>query len=276
MQVVPENTRDVDVGLTARDYSRLASRLERETGIHLPPGKHELLRSRLRRRLSILGVESFAAYADLLESDASSEELRHFIDALTTNETSFFREPEHFDFLSSVLGSMPRACGAEIRVWSAACSSGEEPYSIAIASQRAGLVEPKAMRILATDVCRPVLQRAREAVYSRERVERHPWASAFFESASDTEVRVKAATRSMVRFALLNLQRSWPMTGPFDFIFCRNVMIYFTPETREWLAGRFRRLLRPGGHLLIGHSETLGPSPTGWHCVKPSIYRKVS
>ncbi|MBI3206325.1 MAG: protein-glutamate O-methyltransferase CheR [Myxococcales bacterium] len=244
------------------------------SGITLGPAKHGLVQARLGKRLRELGLDSFEAYVARLGSDPA--EVPRMVDAMTTNKTSFFREAVHFDFLLERALPVWRRPDHRPRVWSAGCSTGEEPYSLAMLLVES-LSEPRLRdaSILATDISERVLARARSGEYSggalgdiaprrRER---------FFEP-SETGGRVRPEVRSLVRFARLNLLESWPMRGPFDAIFCRNVMIYFDEPTRARLAQRFRALLAPGGLLLIGHSETLGASHEGFTCLRPSVYAR--
>jgi chemotaxis protein methyltransferase CheR len=194
---------------------------------------------------------------------------------ITTNKTQFFREARHFEFLVEQLPAW-RALGRPIRIWSAGCSSGEEVYTLAmVLAEHLPAPELRAARILGTDISRPVLERAQAAVYrpqdleglDAERCRRH-----LLRRGDAYEVRPEL--RALVSFARLNLLEHWPMRGPFHAIFCRNVMIYFDRPTRERLIARFHALLPPGGHLLVGHSESLSGLEHGYRYVAPAVYVK--
>ena len=266
--------------LTDAQFQRISILLQSVCGIALNTGKQELVRGRLAKRLRALGLSNFSAYLAHLEADASGEELTQMVDVLTTNKTSFFREPQHFAHLAQNVLPALAARGGRVRLWSAGCSSGEEPYSLAIVlceclpeSDR-----PDA-RILATDICTRMVAATREALYGEEAlrgvapglVQKH-----FVRVGTERPRRYRVAdhVRRIVRPARLNLMEAWPMTGPFDIIFCRNVMIYFDRPTRQGLVERFWRILAPGGHLFVGHSESL----TGWahrfRYVQPAVYVK--
>jgi len=265
--------------LTPEHFARVAALVRHVAGIDLRPGKEGLVRSRLAGRMRALAVSSFDEYLDRVERDASGAELVQMLDVITTNKTSFFREAEHFRFLQDeILPALGRRPGG-LRIWSAGCSSGEEPYTTAIVL-RESLPEPQfaAARILATDLSTRVLARAREATYPEELLSDVPphLVRRHFVTVPGGErlVRVADATRAGVRFARLNLMSSWPMQGPFDLILCRNVMIYFDKATQERLVDRFAALLAPGGHLFVGHSESLTGLQHGLQYVQPAVYRK--
>ena len=253
----------------------------RETcGIDLQPGKEALVQARLVRRLSALGLSSFFQYVRLLSEDSSGSELRRMVDALTTNQTSFFREPRQFEFLDEILIPELGHSKHPIRIWSAGCSSGEEPYSIAMAlcDRLAGLQERDA-RILATDISERILTEARTGSYSETsmRAITEDARSRHFAVSIEGAARsfhVKDRIRSMVAFARLNLQGECPMRGPFDAIFCRNVMIYFDFETRQALIDRFWSQLRSGGYLFVGSAESLTGMRHSFQYVQPAIFRK--
>jgi chemotaxis protein methyltransferase CheR len=266
-----------ELDLTERQFRHVRERLYALAGINLLPGKEGLVRARLGKRLRALGLATFEEYLDRVEGDASGRELRAFIDALTTNKTSFFREPQHFDFLAArVLPACAEAGRA--RIWSAGCSSGEEAYTIAMVMRETiPDVERMDARVLATDISERVLARAREGVYEHElmRDVPVPLARKYFacvRQEAPRAYRAGDALRALVRFARLNLMEAWPMRGPFDAIFCRNVMIYFDRPTQERLVGRFWELLAPGGHLFVGHSESLTALDHRFRYVQPAVY----
>jgi len=265
--------------LRPHEFRRLRELLYETCGIRLRDGKEELVRSRLGRRVVDAGAPSFAAYLDRIENDASRRqfaELGALVDALTTNQTAFFREPAHFEFfIAKVLPRMAQAT-QPVRVWSAGCSTGEEPFTIA-ALMREHLPADRfgGARILATDVSSRVLARARAATYGARAITAIPATlrrRMLDVSASGDRFVVREELRAVVRFARLNLIRDWPLRGPFDAIFCRNVMIYFDAGVRQRLVERFWRVLAPGGHLFVGHSESLGTMTHGFRYVQPAVY----
>ena len=271
--------------ISAEEFDALRTLIKQWCGIHLREGKQTLVRARLNRRLRVLGLDSFSAYVKHLREDESGQEITALLDAISTNVTSFFREANHFAYVREKL--MPRwreegeSGRLRLRIWSAGCSSGEEPYSIAM-SLREGLkgVEGFDARILATDISTDILAAARRGVYAAEMLEHAPefCTRSYFDAvvAGDHagSFRANEELRSMIKFGRLNLMDPWPMSGPFDAIFCRNVMIYFDPETQARLVARFAALLRPGGILFIGHSESLMGNDCGLANQGPAIYRK--
>lgn len=264
-----------DIQLSARAFERISATVYDACGIMLPKGKEQLVRSRLLQRLRTLDLASFDVYADFVDSDKTRVELRTMIDLVTTNKTSFFRENNHFDYLRETVVPELVKNGDQVRIWSAGCSSGEEPTTIAMVLDQA---LPEAVRrrtkILATDISDRILEKARAGDYAPEMFESVPTAarSRYFESNQDGTWHVGSHLRSMITFARLNLLHEWPMKGPFDVIFCRNVMIYFDRPTQTRLVQRFRNLLREGGHLLIGHSESVDAAAVGLRQVMPATY----
>ncbi|MCC5926874.1 MAG: protein-glutamate O-methyltransferase CheR [Bacteroidetes bacterium] len=245
------------------------------SGIFLAEGKEALVKARLLKRLRRLGLYDFDDYFDYIESDKSGVEFLSLVDVLTTNKTSFFRESQHFDYINDVV--MPTINDREVAWWSAGCSSGEEPYTLAMnyLQYKKGRGN---LRILATDISSLVLQRAKEGIYSAEHVRDIPdaWLKKYFTriGVNPEAWQVDDRIASMIKFGRLNLQESWPMKGPFNIIMCRNVMIYFNRDTQQKLIKRFYDLLEPGGHLFLGHSETIsGPNP-GFVSVRPAAYQK--
>lgn len=263
--------------LTERAFREIARLVHEVAGIHLVESKRELVRARLGKRLAELDLPDFERYVEYVRGDRTGNELLVMIDLLTTNKTSFFREPAHFAFLRETV--IPRTRPGRFRVWSAACSSGEEPYSIAIElleDLRGGGWDP---RILATDISPSILALARRGIYRGEQLEDvpGPWRRKYFRPAPEAGAdrwSVTPDVRRLVRFARLNLMDPWPMKGPFDVIFCRNVMIYFDKPTQARLVARFHDLLRPGGWLFVGHSESLTNVEHPYEYVQPAIYRR--
>lgn len=278
--------------LSADEFQRVARLIYAAAGISLPSGKEGLVRARLGPRLRQHGLSSVTDYLAFVEADRTGQERVRLVDVLTTNKTSFFREAEHFHFMASAvlppLEARWRASRTAARVWSAGCSSGEEPYTIAmVLRERLGAEHATAARILATDISTRVLDRARAATYTSDAVAdiprdvaaRHLKRAAgagagTAASPGDRLHEVVPATRALVRFAHLNLMGDWPMRGPFDVIFCRNVMIYFDRPTQERLVQRFASLLAPGGYLLVGHSESLNALSHPLAYVQPAVYMK--
>ncbi len=262
--------------LSEAQFEKISRVVYRLCGINLRHGKEELVKARLTKRLRALKLGSFEEYMKYLERDRSGQELAIMIDTLTTNKTSFFRESQHFEYLRQRV--LPGLTSDRIRFWSAGCSSGEEPFSLAIVLREAlPEVDQRDVRILATDISEDMLETARAAVYEEEKLGDVPaqLLQKYFTRVSHKPVRkyrVKDEVRGLVRLAKLNLIESWPIRGPFDAIFCRNVMIYFDQPTRERLVQRFWELLRPGGHLFVGHSESLRASQHQFAYVQPAVY----
>jgi chemotaxis protein methyltransferase CheR len=250
-----------EFAFTGDDFARITKLLYQDSGIHLPGSKVTLVYSRLAKRLRVLGLKTFRQYCDLVTSEAGAQERRSMLTALTTNVTRFFREPHHFDhFLERCLTPVldHARSGGRLRFWSAGCSSGEEPYSLALTLLSA---LPEAadldVRILATDIDPAILTRARQAVYGEDAIAAIPQAlrGRWLEKAGDSSWRMGEALRRLVVFNELNLMSSWPMKGRFQAIFCRNVAIYFDDPTQHKLWERFADALTEGGRLYIGHSE---------------------
>lgn len=236
------------------------------------PDKDALLSARILRRMRTLNITEFEAYEVRFRSDPS--EVEHFINAVTTNTTYFFREPDHFDLIAAHLQQQVAAGQRRIRIWCAASSTGEEPYTLAMVLHRALQDSFVDLAILATDIDTRVLARARAGIYPRSALDKVPteYQTFAFEPHPDGVV-VRPRIRELVRFARLNLDRPpYPMSGPLDIILCRNVMIYFDTKTRGVLVREFQRLLSSSGLLVIGHSESLQGLNSKLGVVKPSVY----
>ena len=260
--------------LETKEFEAISALVYDVAGIHLHEGNRGLVRTRLTRRLKELGVRDFPSYLALVRAHEGRQELPRMVDILTTNKTSFFRESGHFDFLSRVLAPAWAADQRELRIWSAGCSTGEEPYTLAMLLRR-DLRGPRG-RILATDISERVLEQARAGIYTERQVEDIPVElrkTAFTRRPGQDGLSIHVDLRKMVRFARLNLMDAWPMKGPFQAIFCRNVMIYFDHPTQERLVNRFASLLAPGGHLFIGHAESLTGLQHPYEYVQPALYR---
>jgi chemotaxis protein methyltransferase CheR len=242
---------------TPRDFTRVRALIYRQAGISLGESKQEMVYSRLARRLRAKGLSSFEVYLDILESGRDSEEWEAFTNALTTNLTSFFREAHHFPILAEYMRNMK----APLSIWCSASSTGEEPYSIAMTVCEAfGTLTPP-VSIVATDIDTNVLETAANGVYPIDRVEKmaQDRVKRFFQRGKGDRsglVRVRPELRQLITFKPLNLLGgSWPISGPFDVIFCRNVMIYFDKPTQGQILARFVPLMKPAGLLFAGHSE---------------------
>jgi chemotaxis protein methyltransferase CheR len=269
-------------------YDAFARYIERELGIKMAPQKRIMLQGRLQRRLRALSLPSFDAYRDLvLTSPAGALELVHFVDAVTTNKTDFYREAAHFAHLDGVLAARAGAGAGQGRfqLWCAGCSTGEEPYTAAmVLAERLGVrgvAGASAFAILATDISQRVLAIARQGIYPRERVaplpqqlrQRHVRDS---KDRSTGLVRVAPHLRERVSFHRLNfMQPDYGVTDQFDAIFFRNVAIYFDRPTQEAVVGKLCRSLRPGGHLYVGMSESLAGLDVPVTQVAPAVYRKA-
>jgi chemotaxis protein methyltransferase CheR len=266
--------------LHSADFETISQLVYHCSGIRLAQGKEELVRSRLMKRLRALGIDNFHGYLKYVKEDRSAQELNIMIDALTTNKTSFFRENQHFDYMRAHILPVLKKRGAGIRLWSAGCSSGEEPYSIAmLLCEEWPQIDYTNVRILATDISERILAKARNGEYEKDNMQGIPpsYLSKYFNLVQSQPNRIYGINdriKNMVRFARLNLIGEWPMKGPFDVIFCRNVMIYFDSETQGRLVRRFGGLLVTGGHLLIGHSESLVANSSGLKYMQPATYMK--
>jgi chemotaxis protein methyltransferase CheR len=264
------------------DFDALRLLVKQVAGISLSDTKRELVYGRVSRRLRALGLAGFAQYRELL-AGGDGQEMVEFCNALTTNLTSFFREAHHFEYLREQL-LLPRAADSgasrRIRIWSSACSTGEEPYSIAMTVCEA-LPDWRKwdIRILATDLDSEVLARAKSGVYAADRVRglNPRRLSQFFASQGSgqaTQYRISPEIAGMITFKQLNLMHPLPMPGPLDAIFCRNVVIYFDKDTQRELFGRVARLQRPGDLLFIGHSESLFKVSDEYALVGKTVYRR--
>ncbi|MCI4662763.1 MAG: protein-glutamate O-methyltransferase [Neomegalonema sp.] len=244
-----------------REFSKIVLDL---TGIVIQAHKRQMITSRLSRRLRAKGMGSFSDYLEFVTSERGATEHEEFVNAVTTNLTSFFRESHHFDhFAEAVIKPFVAARGTKMRVWSSAASSGEEPYSIAMTALAAsGGHLPRDFKILATDLDTRMLTRCREGVYTSERGEKLPPMAAPYVERSGDQISVKQQAKALITFNQLNLLHDWPMKGPFDVIFCRNVLIYFDLATKRSIVDRLTKLIRPQGFLYLGHSEAmLGEHP---------------
>lgn len=275
-----------DKAITPREYELFRALVYEQTGINLGAQKQQLLRARLGKRLRAGRFKSYRAYYEFVKSDATGAELHALIDAISTNTTHLFREKQHFEFLRRTLRQCIddpawRASNRTLRIWSAGCSSGDEPYSIAMTVDDV-LAGRHDWRILATDISARVLEQARAGCYDAHRLGTVPpqFRSRYFTRDRDPKrstLQVRAELRERITFAQLNLMDArFPFRHGFHWIFCRNVMIYFDRPTQEALVRKLATHLRPGGYLVIGHSESLNGVHHGLQYVQPTIYRQTT
>jgi len=272
-----------DFSFTDRDFEKVRTLVKNHTGISLSDAKKDMVYSRLSRRLRSLELEKFSDYCSLVEGGDDAE-LINFTNAITTNLTAFFREEHHFQYLAKTV--VPELIKSNIkdrriRVWSAGCSTGEEPYSLAIALKESiPSFDSWDVKILATDLDSDVLQTAKNGVYKSDRIDgltsarKRNW---FLKGKGDNvgTVRVRPELQEMITFKQLNLLREWPTKGPFDFIFCRNVVIYFDKDTQKVLFDRYANVLKSDSHLFIGHSESLFKVSDRFGLLGQTIYKKT-
>ncbi len=263
-------------------FSKFRTIAYEKAGIALNQGKQSLVSARVAKRQRALGIETPRQYLKFLEDDNSGTEIVYFLDAISTNFTSFMREPDHFKVLSDEANTWIVKGRNRVRLWCAASSSGEEPYSIAITVLEALKDKKLDFKILATDISTRVLDAAEAGIYEQTRIE--PLTKAqrtkYLErrsprSSEEQLFEVKPAVKRHIVFKRLNLSKPpFPMNGPLDLVMCRNVMIYFDNAVRQGLVSEMERLLCPGGLLLTGHSETLTGIQSGLKFERPSVYRK--
>ncbi len=271
--------------MTDKEFRRLSEFIHTEVGIKLPPSKKVMVEARLQKRLRALEMPGYRQYYEFLFSaEGLDAELVHLIDVITTNTTEFFREPRHFDVLSQEV--LPGWCAANgpsrpFRVWSAGCSTGEEPYTLSIVLAEYALRE-KGFRfhVMATDISTRVLSLARNGVYPEERVAKMPLElkRRYFLRSKDRSrklVRLMPELRRAIDFRRLNFMETFSFPEPLDTIFCRNVMIYFDRSTQEGLLRKFCQQLRPGGFLFIGHSESLTGMELPLRQYAPTVYKRL-
>jgi len=273
---MPEQKREF--AYTRQDFNQLCNLVNQHTGIQLAEGKEDMLYGRLSRRIRKLGLPSFKAYIQLLKKDEKSEEFGEFVNAVTTNLTSFFRENHHFDYLKQT--ALPELMKRNrdtkrIRIWSAGCSTGEEPYSIAMTV--AETMPPGwDVKILATDLDTDVLEHGETGIYDESRIEGLSKATVkrwFVRNKQQpSKVRVQPELQKLIYFKQLNLLQEWPMKGPIDIIFCRNVIIYFDMPTKQVLMERYAKMLVNNGHLFLGHSEAMNHMSDSYTLAGKSVY----
>lgn len=268
--------------ITEKEFKRLAEYMKSYYGINLKSEKKSLVIGRLQNVLSQGQFDSFSSYFDYIHSDQSGEAVATLINKLTTNHTFFMRESEHFMYFKEEI--LPYLASSEalkrdLRIWSAGCSSGEEPYTLAMImadyfGASKGLWDTK---ILATDISTNVLEKAKQGVYSRESLSALPkhWLMNYFNRLNDREYIISDIIKKEVIFRKFNLNTmDFPFKKKFHVIFCRNVMIYFDSETKRQLVNKFYEITEPGGYLFIGHSESINRGETGYKYIMPALYRK--
>lgn len=265
--------------LDQKTFKQFADLIYQKAGIHLAEHKHSLVSARLGKRMRFLKINDFDEYYDFVQNESSQQELIELLDAISTNVTYFYREPKHFDMLESLLRDWAAQGQSRFRIWCAASSTGEEPYTIALTLAE-NLKSTRDAKILATDISTSVLKTAQKGEYEAKKLDKisKRLVEKYFTRISDKEAkryRVKDQIKELIRFSWLNLSTPpFPMRGPLDVIFCRNVMIYFDNDVRQRLLNEMYRLLKPGGLLMVGHAESLSGLMSSFKTVRPSVYRK--
>ena len=274
-----------EINLSQEHFGKIRDLVYSHCGISLSQDKKELVRSRLSKRLRQMKMDSFSQYVSYICKNENSDEFSNMIDLICTNLTSFFRERTHFNFLEKVLfdkiiHTKKSSPNKKIRLWSAGCSSGEEPYSLAITlNEKFESLAHWDIKILASDVSYRILDRAKTGIYDPKRVEpltpeiKSKYLTRINHDGQNL-FQVKPAIRDMITFAYINLMEPFPFRGPLDIIFCRNVMIYFDKQTQEKLISKFWKVLGTGGVLFTGHSESLTGIQHKFKYIQPTIYQK--
>lgn len=259
-------------------FGLFADLIYREAGIRLNQQKTTLVSTRLMKRMRRLNIDEFRTYYDVLSRDETGDELMQLLNVISTNTTHFFRENPHFEFLKTEIAGLADKGQQTIRIWCAASSTGEEPYSLAITAQES-MSSGQQCRILATDISTDVLKRARMGRYVEKAAEdmpAHILLKYFRREKDNGIIEANASLKRMIKFARLNLSQSpYNISAPLDFIFCRNVMIYFDAVVRDKLFSEFTRILKPGGFLIVGHAESNCAPRKGLRLLRSSIYQKA-
>jgi len=263
-----------------RVFNQYRSFVHQKCGIALGEGKETLVSARIGKRMRALGITDHGAYLKYVQQHEGDGELTHLLNAISTNFTSFYRESEHFDRLSEYMAQWLAEGQRRFRIWCAASSTGEEPYTLAMTLREAASGRKLDVRILATDIATDVLHTAAQGVYEKDRAMSVPplFRERYFERVGANGAacyRAVPELRDMIAFQRLNLSTPpFPMRGPLDVVFCRNVMIYFDNQVRRRLLDEIYRLLRPGGYLMVGHAESLTSMIGSFRLVSPSVYAK--
>jgi len=267
--------------LSDRNFKQFSRLVAENCGINLHAGKKELVRARLSKRLRATGCRDFNTYIQFLKGDADGKELLLLLDAISTNETSFFREPKHFEFLKTdVFPALKALSPKRLQFWSAGCSSGEEPYSLVMwLWEHFEGIDSWDLKILATDISTKVLAQAESGVYPDRRLSQMPkhQIRKYFQrgfGSREGYFRVKQSIKDKVVFRRQNLMEPFGSGPEFQLILCRNVMIYFDRETRQALIGNFYNCLKPGGYLMMGHAESLNGMNHRFRYIQPNVYQK--
>ena len=261
-------------------FEKFRTLIYNESGITLNDQKRLLLTNRIQKRLRQLNLKNESEYLNIIELDMEGSELVYLLDAISTNHTFFFRENEHFEFIKEVFSEWKAEGKQKVRIWCAASSSGEEPYTIAMTAAEHLDLTKTDFKMLATDICTTVLQKAMRGEYKLNQLKGVPphLAKKYFKRVQgDREpmVQVHPALKELILYKRLNLTKTpYPIKGPFDVIFCRNVMIYFDDALRTQLVDRFYKLLSPGGILIVGHSESLSAIKHNFSMVQSAVYKK--
>lgn len=277
----------MEIDLTDQEFALFQKLIYDESGINLSPAKKELLKSRLIKRLRTLSLKSFREYHTYVtERDVTGKEMIHMIDCISTNLTEFFREIAHFNFLSgkllpALLEKKKKMKEKKLRVWSAGCSTGEEPYTLSmVLNEHIEQIDRWDVKILATDLSTRVLEKAKKGLYHKDRLKsiNAQRLQTYFKKGGDNfedYYQVKDVLKNIIVFRRFNLmEQTFPFKGQFDFIFCRNVMIYFNKQTQTELISKYYKHLAPEGHLFIGHSESLAGTNSKFSYVIPTVYQK--
>jgi len=275
------NDKETEFGFSKSNFEYIQKLVKENTGIHLSEAKQQLVYSRLARRLRALGLRTFNDYTHYLEENYDKE-IIELTNAITTNLTSFFRESHHFDFLvNNFLPNIYKKKSDKIlRIWSAGCSTGEEPYSIAMTlKEKVAPAKDWNIKILATDLDSNVVNKAKSGIYTNERVDgmKPERVKKWFTKGSGSQsgnIKISPNLQALITFKQLNLMDQWPMKGQFDLIFCRNVVIYFDKPTQKILFDRYANLLATDGYLIVGHSETLFKVTDRFKLLGKTIYQK--
>ena len=270
-----------EFSFTRKDFDFLSKTINERTGIVVSEDKFNMFYSRLSRRVRALKLGSFREYCDVVQNDRDGNETNELINAITTNLTAFFRENHHFEYLSKTVIPELQAKNSDrkIKIWSAGCSTGEEPYSLAITLKESSLSPQWDLQLQATDLDSNVLETASRGIYAMSRVEgmsQQRLKRWFYRGKGSQQgmVKVKPELNRIISFAQLNLMDNWRVE-PQDIIFCRNVIIYFNKETKARLVEKYANSLKPGGYLFIGHSESLYKITDRFELIGNTIYRKV-
>jgi len=265
--------------LTTDEFNKIRDYIKANYGISLSNEKKTLVHSRLRSTIQELGMTTFSEYFDYIVKDKSGEALTRFVNKITTNHTFFMRETEHFDYFRNV--ALPYveekySSQKDLRLWCAACSSGEESVTLQIIAQEFFQGKNWNTQILATDISANVLDKAVAGIYSNEALKAFPgdWSGKYFSKVDAQFSKVNPEIQKQIVYRRLNLMDAFPFKKTFQIIFCRNVMIYFDSATREQVVKKFYNVMEPGGYLFIGHSESISNSGTGFQYIKPAVYRK--